>query len=1591
MNRTSNYVVSVGAGTTITLLAGVLLCGVRVLPASALANGSCNMLVRGSATIYVRSSGDDANDGASAAHALHTITCAAAVAKAGARIVVGPGTYNEGNITPTAFARVSFVADRRGTAVGEAAGDVVIDATTFPSGFTLNHNLAITIDGFVVYGAINGIYVKSQSDQAVVSNNIVSNTSNNGVYIQDSRGTVVFNNLVYNNAGTGILVATNTDGSPAVRVINNTVYKNGNRGIFFAGTTIGSPDGLVLNNITLDNMIAGIQVNAISRAGYVSAGNVFADRSASGTPIDVTDVRQDPLFVDPAGRDGILGGSGYVDDDFHVQQRAAGQSATSPAVDNGSDLARHLKLSRASTRSDGRPDSGYVDAGYHYDNFDSLPIRPQLSLRHAPMYVNATSGADINDGRSPSRPLQSLARALDLANPGDQILLQAGIYHEGELTLTNSGTTGRDIVIQGMPGARIDATGSARGILIAGRSYLTLLGLDISNASDSGVEIRTNSSNIMVRRCRLHHNGRRGLNVSDSTSVTAQADLVEVNGSRGIQTDNSQVDVIRSSLASNGEQGLWAINNSVVSVEGSAFVSNVKSGVQAEASSMTVASSTIRGGSEGGARFLQGSTGTLTGVSVSNTADAGIQGISSLVSVAGGTVEGNTRVGIEGIVDTASRGSNQLAVSGTRVCNNLGPGVHAQDSAITLTDVTLCSNAAEGLRQSNGTLQIARVTVTQNHGKGLSLTGVDQTTVQTAQITGNADAGVLLAGGGTISISGAVVSGNNGPGMWVQKSSGLTNVATSQFVNNAKQGVLAEQSAMSLTDTTVSGNTTDGVRQTNATLQLLRAVITQNQGKGLALTGLDHLTAQDVQISNNGDAGVLLSTSGASSMSGVVASSNKGHGVWAQLNTAPLLMTNGQFPSNTKSGVFVDHSTVSLTDGAITGSGDSGARFTNGSTGTLTRVSVTNNVNTGVQGLSSAVTLTSGTVENNSGIGIDSIVDTSNGGATQLTLDGTRVCSNQGQGIHAQDSTVMLSNAMLCLNAQEGLRQTGGSLQLVVATVTQNQGRGLAISGVDHFTSQGLQIDHNGDAGVWLNASGSSSMSGAVVSANQGQGLWAQLNTGPLVIANGQFTGNTKSGVLADHSAVSLTDGTVTGNGDSGARFINGSTGTLARVSMTNNVGNGVQGLSSAVTLTSGTVENNSGIGIDSIVDTASGGATQLTLDGTRVCSNQQQGIFAQGSTLMLSNATICSNSQEGLRQTGGSAQVVGSTVTQNSGRGISVDTLTQFALRMGTVTNNGDNAVQVLMTPSVTVSDSMVSMNSGNGLWATNGSTLTVSNSQFLNNTRIGVLAEQISSTLTDVTITGSGQDGFRQNGGAAQVTRTLIGQSKGKGISTTNTTQFTLQDSKVGGSSDNGVQVVTSGATSIGGSTIYSNQGDGIIVMDAPAPIVSNNLVYANTSTGILIAGDNVGSPSAKVSNNTIYGSGNRGVVIGGANDKPASAGAHVLRNIFEGNTSYGLQINQLSLTGYQGDYNLSPDQYPDSTPPGTHDIFSEAMFVDPTGAAPDFHLSQRPAGQHVTSPAVDAGGMDVATAELQGTSTRTDGIADVGIVDIGYHYHQ
>jgi hypothetical protein len=67
-----------------------------------------------------------------------------------------------------------------------------------------------------------------------------------------------------------------------------------------------------------------------------------------------------------------------------------------------------------------------------------------------------------------------------------------------------------------------------------------------------------------------------------------------------------------------------------------------------------------------------------------------------------------------------------------------------------------------------------------------------------------------------------------------------------------------------------------------------------------------------------------------------------------------------------------------------------------------------------------------------------------------------------------------------------------------------------------------------------------------------------------------------------------------------------------------------------------------------------------------------------------------------------------------------------------------------------------------------------------------------------------------------------------------------------------------------------------------------------------------------------------------------------------------------------------------------PGTGNIDADPLFV--TGPAGDYYLSQIAAGQSQQSPCVNAG--DPASPMIDGT-TRTDGVPDEGIVDMGYHY--
>jgi hypothetical protein len=86
----------------------------------------------------------------------------------------------------------------------------------------------------------------------------------------------------------------------------------------------------------------------------------------------------DPLFV--AGPKGF----------YYLSQTASGQPYNSPCMDTGSDLASKLGMDIYWTRTDGVPDSGIVDMGFHYGDF----LLPALQADR--FSIQESTGGDAN-------------------------------------------------------------------------------------------------------------------------------------------------------------------------------------------------------------------------------------------------------------------------------------------------------------------------------------------------------------------------------------------------------------------------------------------------------------------------------------------------------------------------------------------------------------------------------------------------------------------------------------------------------------------------------------------------------------------------------------------------------------------------------------------------------------------------------------------------------------------------------------------------------------------------------------------------------------------------------------------------------------------------------------------------------------------------------------------------------------------------------------------------------------------------------------------------------------------------------------------
>jgi predicted outer membrane repeat protein len=125
----------------------------------------------------------------------------------------------------------------------------------------------------------------------------------------------------------------------------------GGAGVFWSEGGCGTD---LTNCIVWGNTCSGSEDGRGQAHGGQSTWKSCCVQPDLGVAVGTDSMTQDPLFVA-----GPLG-------DYYLAHAAAGQGETSPCRDAGTELATGPDLGGRTTRTDGVPDSGRVDLGYHY-------------------------------------------------------------------------------------------------------------------------------------------------------------------------------------------------------------------------------------------------------------------------------------------------------------------------------------------------------------------------------------------------------------------------------------------------------------------------------------------------------------------------------------------------------------------------------------------------------------------------------------------------------------------------------------------------------------------------------------------------------------------------------------------------------------------------------------------------------------------------------------------------------------------------------------------------------------------------------------------------------------------------------------------------------------------------------------------------------------------------------------------------------------------------------------------------------------------------------------------------------------------------
>ena len=234
-------------------------------------------------------------------------------------------------------------------------------------------------------------------------------------------------------------------------------------------------------------------------------------------------------------------------------------------------------------------------------------------------------------------PGQKIQEAIDSALPGDIIQVMGGIYFENLVISKN-------LILKGINDPLIDAQANGSAIIIlADRSII--IGFNVTNSSDSGIEIRSNDNLISNNTADNGHDGivldaannntvlgnifrenqKSGICLEDSMNNTLMDNRAENNHDTGIELEDSANNYIFKNVAvNNSNDGIELQRSTKNKIEGNLVLKN-KDGIclEDESKNNTISKNTANNNYIDGI-LVRNSLGNIISLNVINGSSKGI-------------------------------------------------------------------------------------------------------------------------------------------------------------------------------------------------------------------------------------------------------------------------------------------------------------------------------------------------------------------------------------------------------------------------------------------------------------------------------------------------------------------------------------------------------------------------------------------------------------------------------------------------------------------------------------------------------------------------------------------------------------------------------------------------------------------------------------------------------------------------------------------------------------------------------------------------------------------------------------------------------